>query len=143
MKAEAVVEVRPTENLEKVKRALLNVFEPDRIEVREEGGRKLIVATGSGPKALKKLRDAIWRQGIHDSARSILARSIAGEGLLSFSVNKQAAFVGVVSLVTEPNESPLGPIAFKVEVSDVRQFLDWIAPRTYKGRIFYEGPPPD
>jgi predicted RNA binding protein with dsRBD fold (UPF0201 family) len=143
VRAEVVVEVRPTENLEKVKRALLNVFEPERLEIKEEGNRKLIIAYGSGAKALAKLKEAIWRQGIQDSARSVLARSAIGNNVLSFSINKQAAYVGVVSFVTEPNESPLGPITFKVEVSDVRQFLDWIAPRTYRGRVYYEGPPPD
>lgn len=143
MRVEVVVEIRPTEDPEKVKRALLNVFEPEEVEVRSEGDAALLVARATSYKSLLKLKDAIWRQGIQDAARSVLSKSVAGEGRLVFSLNKQAAYVGVVSFVTEPNESPLGPITFSVETSDVRRFLDWIAPRTYRGRVFYEGPPPD
>lgn len=143
MRVEVVAEIRPTEDPEKVKRALLNVFEPEEIEVRAEGDGALLVARATSYKSLLRLKEAIWRQGIQDAARSVLSRSVAGEGRLIFSLNKQAAYVGVVSFVTEPNESPLGPITFNVETSDVRRFLDWIAPRTYRGRVFYEGPPPD
>lgn len=143
MKIEVIAEIRPTEDPEKVKRAVLNVFEPDEVEIRREGDTTLLVARGHGHRSLLKLREAIWRQGIQDSARSVLSRSIAGEGRLVFNLHKQAAYVGVVSFATEPNESPLGPIIFSVETSDVRRFLDWIAPRTYRGRVFYEGPPPD
>ncbi len=143
MKVEVIVEVRPTEDPEKVKKALLNVFEPEEIETRTEGESTLLIAKATSYRSLLKLKEAIWRQGIQDAARSVLSRSVAGEGRLVFNLNKQAAYVGVVSFATEPNESPLGPIVFNVETSDVRRFLDWIAPRTYKGRVFYEGPPPD
>lgn len=143
MKVEVIVEVRPTEDPEKVKKALLNVFEPEEIETRAEGESTLLIAKATSYRSLLKLKEAIWRQGIQDAARSVLSRSVAGEGRLVFNLNKQAAYVGVVSFATEPNESPLGPIVFNVETSDVRRFLDWIAPRTYKGRVFYEGPPPD
>jgi predicted RNA binding protein with dsRBD fold (UPF0201 family) len=30
-----------------------------------------------------------------------------------------------------------------VKTSSTRQFIDWLAPRTYKGRVYYEAPPPD
>ncbi|CCC82105.1 RNA-binding domain-containing protein [Thermoproteus tenax] len=143
MRVEAIVEVRPTEDRDKVKRALLNVFEPETLELKKEGEAELLIGRASSYKSLLKLKEAIWRQGIQDAARSVLSRSIVGEGRLVFHLNKQAAYVGVVSFATEPSESPLGPIVFIVETSDVRRFLDWIAPRTYKGRVYYEGPPPD
>lgn len=143
MKVEAVVEVRYTEDKAKVLKALENVFTPKRIEERESDSGMLLVASCEGAGCLEKLRSAIWRQGIQDAARSVLSRGVVGEDTVVFSVNKQAAYVGVVSFVTEPGESPLGPITFTVKTNNVRQFLDWLAPRTYRGRVYYEAPPPD
>ncbi|ABL88810.1 Protein of unknown function DUF54 [Pyrobaculum islandicum DSM 4184] len=143
MRIEAVVEVRFTEDRGKVLKALQNVFTPVSIEEKPSESGVLIVATCEGYTCLEKLRSAIWRQGIQDAARNVISKGIVSENTIIFSVNKQAAYVGVVSFVTETNESPLGPITFTVKTNNVRQFLDWLAPRTYRGRVYYEAPPPD
>jgi len=143
MRVEAVVEVRLTEDKKKVLKALENVFTP--VNIREEPSDVgvVLISTCDGHKCLEKLRGAIWRQGIQDAARSVISRGVVGEDTVIFSINKQAAYVGVVSFVTEPGESPLGPITFTVKTSNVRQFIDWLAPRTYRGKVYYEAPPPD
>ncbi|MEM4633328.1 MAG: RNA-binding domain-containing protein [Pyrobaculum sp.] len=143
MKVEVIVEVRYTEDKSKVLKALENVAVVDRLEERPSDVGVLIISTCEGHRCLEKLRSAIWRQGIQDAARSVLSRGIVGEDTVIFSVNKQAAYVGVVSFVTEPGESPLGPITFTVKTTNIRQFMDWIAPRTYKGKVYYHSPPPD
>ena len=143
MKVEVVVEVRHTENKQKVIHALENIFTPKKIEEKRSDVGTVLIATCEGHECLEKLRSAIWRQGIQDAARSVIARGIVTEDTVVFSVNKQAAYAGVVSFVTEPNESPLGPITFTVKTSNTRQFLVWIAPRTYRGRVYYQAPPPD
>ena len=143
MKVEVVVEVRHTESRQKVIRALENVFTPKKIEEKHSDVGIILIAYCDGHECLKKLKSAIWRQGIQDAARSVISRGIVAEDTVVFSVNKQAAYAGVVSFVTEPNESPLGPITFTVKTNNPRQFLDWIAPRTYRGRVYYEAPPPD
>jgi len=143
MRVEAVVEVRLTEDKKKVLKALENVFTP--VNIREEPSDVgvVLISTCDGYKCLEKLRGAIWRQGIQDAARSVISKGVVGEDTVIFSINKQAAYVGVVSFVTEPGESPLGPITFTVKTSNVRQFIDWLAPRTYRGKVYYEAPPPD
>jgi predicted RNA binding protein with dsRBD fold (UPF0201 family) len=143
MLVEAVVEVRHTEDKNKVLKALNNVFTPVTIQERPSETGVVIVARCEGPSCLERLRSAIWRQGIQDAARSVISRGIVSEDTVVFSINKQAAYVGVVSFVTEAGESPLGPITFTVKTSNVRQFVDWMAPRTYRGRVFYQAPPPD
>ncbi|MGC9130580.1 MAG: RNA-binding domain-containing protein [Pyrobaculum sp.] len=143
MRVEAVVEVRLTEDKNKVLKALENVFTPTSIEERRGDTGVVLVATCDGSGCLEKMRGAIWRQGIQDAARGVISRGIVGEDTVVFSINKQAAYVGVVSFVTEPGESPLGPITFTVRTRDVRQFLDWLAPRTYRGKVYYQAPPPD
>ncbi|WP_054842150.1 RNA-binding domain-containing protein [Vulcanisaeta distributa] len=143
MKAEVWVEVRPTEDEEKVKRALSNVFIYDEIRIEESEGKKYIVALGNGFKSLVKVHNLIKEQGIEDSARSVLMRGIDGNRVV-FHLHKQAAYAGVLTFVTEEGESPLGPITFIVETNDPKRLIDWLAPKTSRGgRRLYEVQPPD
>ncbi len=142
MKVEVVTEVRFTEDKRKVLKALENVTKLTYVEEKPTDVGVLLLSHCEGHACIEKLRNAIWRQGIQDAARSVISRGVVGDTIV-FSINKQAAYVGVVSFVTEPGESPLGPITFTVRTSNVRQFIDWIAPRTYRGRVYYQAPPPD
>ncbi|GAB6947410.1 RNA-binding domain-containing protein [Vulcanisaeta sp. JCM 16161] len=142
MKAEVWVEVRPTEDEEKVRRALSNVFIYDEIRIEESEGKKYIVALGNGFKSLIKVHNLIKEQGIEDSARTVLMKGIDGNRVV-FHLHKQAAYAGVLTFVTEENESPLGPITFIVETNDPKRLIDWLAPRTSRGRRLYEVQPPD
>ena len=142
MRVEVWVEVRPTEDEEKVKRALSNVFVYDELRIEESEGKKYIVAFGEGFKSLVKIHDLIKEQGIEDSARLILMRGVENNRVV-FHIHKQAAYVGVLSFVTEKNESPLGPITFIVETNDAKRLIDWLAPKTLRGRRLYEVAPPD
>ncbi|MGC8542936.1 MAG: RNA-binding domain-containing protein [Vulcanisaeta sp.] len=142
MKAEVWVEVRPTEDEEKVKKALSNVFIYDDLRVEESEGKRYLVALGFGFKSMVKIHNLIKEQGIEDSARSVLMRGIEGNRVV-FHIHKQAAYAGVLTFVTEKNESPLGPITFIVETNDPRRLIDWLAPKTSRGRRLYEVSPPD
>ncbi|MFN3803971.1 MAG: RNA-binding domain-containing protein [Pyrobaculum sp.] len=143
MKVEAVVEVRYTEDKSKVLKALENVYTPTAIREEPSESGVVLIASCEGHGCIEKLKNAIWRQGIQDAARSVISRGVVGEDTVTFSINKQAAYVGVVSFVTEPGESPLGPITFTIKTGNVRQLIDWMAPRTYRGRVYYQAPPPD
>lgn len=132
MKAEVWVEVRPTEDEEKVRRALSNVFIYDEIRIEESEGKRYIVALGNGFKSLIKVHNLIKEQGIEDSARSVLMRGGIDGNRVVFHLHKQAAYAGVLTFVTEENESPLGPITFIVETNDPKRLIDWLAPKTAK-----------
>jgi len=137
------VESRPTEDLEKVKKALLNVFAPDGLEVREEGEYRYVVAFGKSYASLLRLYNLIRSQRILDAARDYLRRGIAGDSVV-FYLHKQAAYVGVASFCSfEYGESPLGAIVFEVKTGDIQRFIDWLAPKTIGGRPVGEAPPPD
>ena len=142
MKVEVWVEVNPTEDEEKVRKALLNVFNPTQLRVEESNNKKFLVAIGYGPQSLMKIYRLIKEQGIEDSARAIISRVIVSDNKIVFQVHKQAAYVGVLSFVTEGSESPLGPITFIIETNNVRQLIDWLCPRTIKVKRVYEGEPP-
>lgn len=144
MEVEVVVEIKPTEDLEKVKKALNNVFIASNLSLERRGDVTIMIARAGSYVALTKLRQLIFRQGIQDSARSVLVRGIISDDTMVFHLNKQAAYVGVASFITEPtSESPLGPITFRIKSKNLRQLIDWLAPRTYRGKVVYEAPSPE
>jgi len=132
------VEVRPTEDMDKVKKALYNVFDPEHIDIIERSNNfKLIVAESSSFKSLVKLHDLLRRERILDTARSILKRATRGNTII-FKINKQAAFQGRLSFSEEDVKSPLGPITFIIECRDPNEVIDWLAPPTSKGQPIWE-----
>jgi len=136
------VDVFPTENVNKVKKALLNVFEPERIKLVNMGEYKRIVATAHSSTSLMKVYYKLREERILDAARQYLKLGTNGNKIV-FSLHKQAAYVGVVSFCDSEISSPLGPIIFEVETNDPNTFIDWLAPRTVRGTPVKEIPPPD
>jgi len=144
VRIEVRCEVRPTENLEKVKKAILNFFAPEKIEIRKQENRRIIIiCRAESHKSLLRLYDALRRQRILDAARSHLKKSIIGTTIV-FHIHKQAAYVGSLSFCSVPEkESPLGAITFVVSCENPDQFIDWLTPMTINGKPFYEVEPPD
>ena len=111
--------VHPTENPEKVIRALRNLFPDLQIESTKD-------RIGGTTANLDRLREMIRNQRIRDTARRQL---VAGrrENRTTVSVSKQAAFVGVVNFAIA---SPLGDIAVEIESDDIEAAIDYIAEST-------------
>lgn len=110
----------PTEDREKVKQALLNLFPEGEIEEGEDG---TVVRTGSG----EKLRQIIIDHHIRDTARSMMLCGRSGN-VSRFRLNKQVAFVGKVSFVE--GNPPLGAIEVEVEDDDIDTAIDHLAEST-------------
>ena len=138
VKIRVEVEVRPTEDLDKVRKALLNVFEPGKIEVMErDRGYKLLVGESNSYRSLLKIYELIRRERIMDAARSMLKKGVIGN-MLIFKVNKQAAYQGKLSFVETNSESPMGAITFIIETSNPHEVIDWLAPKTSMGKPLWE-----
>ncbi len=135
-------EVRPTEDLNKVIRALKNLFNFKNIKVEELGNeRKLIVIEENNIETLTKLRDILRKQRILDTARNILLKSYKGN-VVEVKLNKQAAYQGVVSFVDSDNESPLGPINVVISSDKIELIIDWLTPKTSHGKPIWDLPTP-
>ena len=145
MKIRVVVEVRPTEDIDRVMRALTNFFDPERIRIQPYGSSRLIIAESQNPKSLRKLRTGLRRQRILDATRNYLKRGVRGQEMLEFYLNKQAAYMNIISFCSvEEGESPLGSIVFRIYSSNIEKVIDWIAPPTKGGKPLYEvKSPPD
>jgi predicted RNA binding protein with dsRBD fold (UPF0201 family) len=117
--------VRPTEDPEKVKLALTNLFTG---EIHFEGqehdyGRAWL--TGHGHECLENFKMILQRDRIRAAARSMLLRGVSNHSIIVY-VNKQVAYVGHVSFSAPQGESPLGPIRVQIDASDPLEIINWL-----------------
>lgn len=117
------VPVRPTEDVNKVRRALLNVFPDLRIDASEDALR-------GTTESLDRLRELIRKLRIRDTARRVLLRGREGDRT-RFDLSKQAAFSGRVSFAAD---SPLGDIAVEIESDRLEDVIDFVAESTIERR---------
>jgi hypothetical protein len=122
-------EINPTEEAEKVRLAVENIFGALEFEVRvgEYGG--MLIAKTKGAQGLAKFYNLLRRERIRDAARSVLFRGVEGESI-TFYLNKQVAYAGHISFSAPVGESPLGPIKVRTTCDKPRELIDWLALRT-------------
>ncbi|MCS7140397.1 MAG: hypothetical protein N3F04_04810 [Candidatus Nezhaarchaeota archaeon] len=143
MKIIVRAEIRPTEDEEKVRTAVLNVITPSSLKIEDLGTGKILIAEAERPKALERLHQRIRQQQILDSARLMMLRW-SSEDKVVFYLHKQAAFMNNITFCLPSRESPLGPIKVEITGVDAKSVIDWLAPPTSKGKpIFERGPPGD
>ena len=122
---EAEVEVRPSEDIEKVKTALSKVLTGP-IETSDTGQNRFMLRLHSDQRtSLEKLKMIIQRDRIRTAAKAVLNRHIQGETLEVY-LNKQVAYVGHVSFSEPEGESPLGPIRLVIRSSDLYDIVNWL-----------------
>jgi uncharacterized protein len=115
--------LRPTEDPEKVRTAILNIFPESDIVVGQD---EIVAKTAS----LERFMTLIRNQKILDSIRKTLL-SGTSTGSTHISLNKQAAFVRRVSL--SEGRAALGNMEVTIETEDVERLIDEVAPRTVDG----------
>ena len=115
--------LRPTEDPEKIRRAILNLFPDSEITIDNVQA----VATAV---SLERFMTLIRNQKILDSIRNKLLAGISS-GSSTISLNKQAAFVNRVSL--SEGKTPLGNIEVTIESEDIERLINEVAPRTVDG----------
>lgn len=122
-------EINLTENEEKVKKAVENLFGNLSIEVQPAYKGSVLRAEAKGQEALIRFRDLLQQDRIRAAARKMLFEATRGQ-TISFYLNKQAAFAGHVSFSEAEAESPLGPIKVTIKCDEPRRLIDWLAPKT-------------
>lgn len=123
------VDVNLTEDLEKVKRAVENMFSDAKFEVKPGAKGSALFAKTEGKQGLTKLYNLLRRERIRDASRGVLFKGLR-ENALTFYLNKQVAYVGHVSFCQPVAESPLGPIKVQVTCDNPKELIEWLAPRT-------------
>jgi hypothetical protein len=115
--------LRPTEDPEKVRTAILNLFPESEITTDPN---EVVAKTAS----LERFMTLIRNQKILDSIRSKLVHAMQ-PGSTIISLNKQAAFVKRVSL--SEGKVALGNMEVTIEAEDIERLIDSVAPRTVDG----------
>lgn len=119
----ATAKVFPTEDPGKVRQALLNLF-PGADLVEEVDGMT------ASTEDLSHFMEQVRRQRILDAMRATLLRGAEADRT-TFYLNKQAAFVGKISMVE--GKVPLGAVVVTIQDEDLGSLIDHVAPTTVDG----------
>jgi predicted RNA binding protein with dsRBD fold (UPF0201 family) len=122
-------EINPTENEDNVKAAVNNFLDNASITIKPSIKGSTLTAIAKGQDSLVKLRNMLHNDRIRDASRKLLFKSIRGN-MISFCLNKQAAFAGHISFSEKTAESPLGPISVNIETENPQQLIEWLAEKT-------------
>ncbi len=122
-------DVNPTESEEKVKAAVENMFNGLALQVNKQRVGCTLLGEAKSRLALENFRAALRRDRVRAAARKFLHRNQRGN-TVCFCLNKQVAWTGHVSFSQETGESPLGPIKVVIQSENLRDLIDWLAPRT-------------
>jgi predicted RNA binding protein with dsRBD fold (UPF0201 family) len=125
-------EVNLTEDLEKVKLAVKNIFGAVKFKVELRTWGQLLIAETKGTKTLTKLHDMLRREQIFAAARKVLFSGM-DETSVTFYLNKQVAYAGHISFSQKTGESPLGPITVQIRCNNPQELIDWLTPKPPPG----------
>lgn len=123
LRLEARASLYPTEDPDKVRQALLNLFPGGTVELVDQ---ELVLRSDQ----MDKFKQTIRSLRILDATRNAMRHGISGNST-SFSLNKQVAFIGKVSQAE--GVPPLGNISVRIEAEDIEKAIDAIAPQTVNG----------
>jgi predicted RNA binding protein with dsRBD fold (UPF0201 family) len=121
-KVEIICPVNLSEDLDKIKQAISNIF-PDSTIKNEIFSIK---AQSNELKSLEKICETISSSQSQKIYTRNLENNLEGDSTWFF-LNKQAAFVGIVAICDEAEESPLGPIKVTLTSSNIDAVIDWIS----------------
>ena len=118
-KMTAKARINPTEDVDKVIKAISNIFEFDELEI----GDGYILVTGD-KESLRDLRESLKSRKIRDTAERMFIKGSEGDKIF-FSLSKQAALVSIPNFV-DREMSALGEIDVTIETDDVESFIKWM-----------------
>ena len=114
-------QINPSEDPEKVKLAVNNIFPDMELEISETQ----IIGKTNNFSILSPISKSIHEKNIKNTYQRILKNNNDGDSTW-FYLNKQAAFVNTVALCSEANESSLGPIKVVLRSNDIEQVIESI-----------------
>ena len=113
--------VNPSENPEKVKKAILNTFPNSSVEYEKFS----IHSQSNNLQSLEKIYETIHSRQSQKVYRRTLEKNLKNDTTW-FYLNKQAAFVEKIVICEESEESPLGPIKIILTSSNIDGIIDWM-----------------
>ncbi len=115
--------VNPSESPERVKNAVANVVQ---CTPEYRYGYK-VVGKSFGGESLRTIYEQIRSRTAMGVLRRILLNNRADNSTW-FLLNKQAAARGIVVVVDDERESPLGPVRVTISCEELDALIDWLVP---------------
>ncbi len=134
IKVVITVEVHPTEDVDKVERAVKNFFPHASIDTKSGGAPSVLVAMTEGRNGLAHLRTHLRQERIVHAARRVFRRGLQPHSF-TFYLNKQVAYVNRTSFSEPYGESPLGAIKVEVDCSDPMDVINWLIEESSRTRL--------
>jgi predicted RNA binding protein with dsRBD fold (UPF0201 family) len=122
-KIEVYAAVNPSEDPDKVKLAVSKVIQSTDYQYKEGS----IKATSNELDSLSKIQETIKKHRTSRIYRRQIRYNTKGDTTW-FYLNKQAAFVDVIAVCDEAEESAMGPIKVILHSKDLDKIVDWLAP---------------
>lgn len=113
--------VNPSEDTQKIQQALANVF--PQLHFQEK--YYTVYARSNDLKCLEEIYLDIKNKQSQKSFNKQFRNNIRDDSLW-FYLNKQAAFVNVIALCEDIEESPLGPIKVTIQSSQIDDIAQWL-----------------
>jgi len=123
-KIEMFCSINPSEDPEKIQKAILNIFPYSTIKTENVS----ISAQSNDLQSLEKIYETIHTKKSQKIYRRNLEKNLKNDTTW-FYLNKQAAFVEKIAICEKTDESPLGPIKVILTSSNIDRIIDWIVSR--------------
>jgi len=120
-KIEMFSSVNPSEDPDKIKIAISNIFPYSTIKTENYS----ISAVSKELRSFEKIYETIHNNRFQKVFGRNLEKNLEN-GTTWFYLNKQAAFVERIVICEEAEESPLGPIKVTLTSSNIDGIIDWI-----------------
>ena len=120
-KIQMVCSLNPSEDTEKVTRAISNIFPYSTIKSEIFS----VNAQSKDLRSFEKIYETINKKKSQNTYRRYLEKNLDNDTTW-FYLNKQAAFVEQIAICEEAEESPLGPIKVIITSSNIDAIIDWI-----------------
>jgi len=115
--------VNPSESPERVKTAVANVIQ---CTPEFRYGNK-VIGKSIGGESLRSIYEQIRSRTAMGVLRRILLVNRV-DNHTWFLLNKQAAAMGIVVVVDDERESPLGPVKVTISCEEIDTLIDWLVP---------------
>jgi predicted RNA binding protein with dsRBD fold (UPF0201 family) len=130
-------DVKPTENIEKIKKAMLNISPSAQFEkLPSDASSEKLRAKAIGVEAISVLAKKFRDQRIIEAVRQVLLKSIHDNHVV-FGMHRQAAFVNRFHICDMDDYSAMGPICVRISAENIHDIIDYISPPTTAGKPQY------
>ena len=115
-------EINPSEDLEKIKTSVFNLFPDLKIKIQ----KNCLSGSSNDIELLSKVIKSMKNRQTTNVLSRIMKSNMTDNSTW-FYLNKQAAFVNVVALCNEADESALGPIKIVLNSNNIDDIIEKLA----------------